>query len=256
MSSKASSNNHIVTTRAKRVEVMASPGSGKTHTLIERVQHLIGIGVRAHEILVLSFSNTSVREVRRRMVVQRSDSATKEVKLGQAATDLSKVTVKTAHSFAFGLIKKQEVLTDKKACALLAKAIRSVQRDCKKQGLWPGISPAIRRQREERLEELSELQQIKLVLNFLSVARASKMTLAEATSMSQFETLKRYRNVLSTVRRRFTAIKRKQGIIDYADMLVLAGKSIESGATAVPFTHVLVDEYQDCSAAQTHLLAL
>lgn len=254
MSSKASSNNHIVTTRAKRVEVMASPGSGKTHTLIERVQHLIGIGVRAHEILVLSFSNTSVREVRRRMVVQRSDSATKEVKLGQAATDLSKVTVKTAHSFAFGLIKKQEVLTDKKACALLAKAIRSVQRDCKKQGLWPGISPAIRRQREERLEELSELQQIKLVLNFLSVARASKMTLAETASTSQFETLKRYRNVLSTVRRRFTAIKRKHGVIDYADMLVLAGKAIEGGAS-VPFTHILVDEYQDCSAAQTHLLA-
>lgn len=254
MSSKASSNNYIVTTRAKRVEVMASPGSGKTHTLIERVQHLVATGVPVRKILVLSFSNASVREVRRRMIVRHSNSLTKLDKAGQAATDLLKVTVKTAHSFALGLIKKQEVLTDKKACALLAKAIRAVQRDCKKQVLWPDVSQTIRRQREELLEELLEPQQIKLVLNFLSVARASKMTLAETATMSQFEPLRRYRNVLSTVRRRFAAIKRKQGVIDYADMLVLAGKAIEDGAS-VPFTHILVDEYQDCGAAQTHLLA-
>jgi DNA helicase II / ATP-dependent DNA helicase PcrA len=57
----------IATTTQRHVEVLASPGSGKTHTLIRRIQHLLSVGVRPEQILVLSFSNASVRELNRRM---------------------------------------------------------------------------------------------------------------------------------------------------------------------------------------------
>ena len=70
-STKSTSNTHIVKTREKRVEVMASPGSGKTHTLIERLIHLLFSGVSGSKILVLSFSNASVRELERRMQTQQ-----------------------------------------------------------------------------------------------------------------------------------------------------------------------------------------
>jgi DNA helicase II / ATP-dependent DNA helicase PcrA len=57
----------IATTTHRHVEVLASPGSGKTFTLIRRIQHLLSVSVRPEQILVLSFSNASVRELNRRM---------------------------------------------------------------------------------------------------------------------------------------------------------------------------------------------
>lgn len=261
MNSKLSASDLIINTRAKRVEVLASPGSGKTHTLIERIQHLLSTGVLAQEILVLSFSNVSVNEVRRRMNTQHSNLEAKKIKLGQAAdsnTDFSEITVKTAHGFAFGVIHNSggnvKVLSEKAACTLLGKAMRSARKDCRKSVLWPDISQTLRSRRLQQLEELSELPQIKLVLGLLSVVQASKVKLLAATEMSQFEGLKRYFNVLLAVRRQFAAIKKKLGVVDYGDMLAHAVTAIGGGAS-VPFTHILVDEYQDCSAAQTHLLA-
>ena len=56
----------IIQSKHKRVSVQASPGSGKTHTLLHRIAHLIASGVPARKILVLSFSNDAVSELHRR----------------------------------------------------------------------------------------------------------------------------------------------------------------------------------------------
>jgi hypothetical protein len=50
-----------------RVIVVAAPGTGKTHALIHRAAALVGRGAAASEILVLSFTNAVVGELRRRL---------------------------------------------------------------------------------------------------------------------------------------------------------------------------------------------
>ena len=45
----------IVQTKLPYVEVVASPGSGKTTTLMQRAAHLMRFGVPVSKILVLSF---------------------------------------------------------------------------------------------------------------------------------------------------------------------------------------------------------
>jgi len=50
----------IVQTTLPHVEVIASPGSGKTTTLVQRLAHLVRCGVSVSKILVLSFSNEAV----------------------------------------------------------------------------------------------------------------------------------------------------------------------------------------------------
>ncbi|TAG46799.1 MAG: ATP-dependent helicase [Betaproteobacteria bacterium] len=65
----------IATSPQRHVEVLASPGSGKTFTLIRRIQHLLSVGVRPEQILVLSFSNASVRELTRRLDLLRTNVA-------------------------------------------------------------------------------------------------------------------------------------------------------------------------------------
>lgn len=58
--------------------VIAGPGTGKTHTLINRLDTLVSEGLNAGEILILTFSRAAVRELRKKIV--ESDSAIRFVR--------------------------------------------------------------------------------------------------------------------------------------------------------------------------------
>jgi DNA helicase-2/ATP-dependent DNA helicase PcrA len=229
----------IIKTAANLVEVLAVPGSGKTHALIERIKYLSANGVSARDILVLSFSNASVAEVVRR--------------IHDSGSDLSQVTVSTVHAFAIGLIPKQTVLKEGQARALLVKAIQSVRRDCQTGVLFPNISTAVKQRRLRMLDKL--LTQADLVLRLFQVTSAARRSVAEVTTKGgAFEGFGPYVKALQVVGDRFSALKEKHGVIDYGDMIIRAINAIKSGRS-VPFKHILVDEYQDSSPAQVHLLA-
>ena len=256
-SSTYSSAKSIVNCTARFAEVRAVPGGGKTHTLLRRGEHLLATGVPAEHILILSFSNASVDELRRRIAALPASART----VAGTHPGLSRVKIQTAHAFAFGLKKKkQRLLTDKELLALLGQAIKSVVDDCKNsKGPWSSthISEAKRQLRVRQLEELALAPaQQKFVLRLLAVARASKQKLSALISTPQFDSLKPYVSVILAVRSRLALMKKIKGVIDYSDMLHRAAVAISNGtAESVPYTHILVDEYQDCSAAQTDILA-
>lgn len=258
--SKRRSNAHIVQTREPRVEVRASPGSGKTYTLDQRVKHLADSGVPDRKILVLAFSNAAVREIKARMTqhgfrVPGQSAAHRALDAdagASAGSGLSAVTVQTAHAFARGLIAKKRVLKDKPAQDMLSKAIRTAQKDCRARALWPDKPRATRRLRTTQLKQLPAEFSMKTILSFFDMARASKQPL-KAASVGQFAAFKPYAQVLNAVRRKYSDLKDSKHVIDFGDMLVMAVKAIKDGAS-VPYSHILVDEYQDCSAAQVHLL--
>lgn len=78
--------------------INAGPGTGKTYTLIRKIENLISKqGVEASEVVVLSFTNAVVKEVKERL----ASFANKDD--GDRA--LRNVDVKTFHSFAYWLLK-------------------------------------------------------------------------------------------------------------------------------------------------------
>jgi DNA helicase-2/ATP-dependent DNA helicase PcrA len=257
MAQKASSCTQISKSSAERAEVNAVAGSGKTSTLLMRLMYWAGLGIPADKILILSFSKAAVGELRRRLKAKLATAdvvASNAHQTGSANTNLSQVTIKTAHAFAKGFLGKQTVLTDKLAKALLSRAIKSVQKDCQKSLRQGTISEATFDRRMKLLVELGEQQNLAYVLKFLAVARAGAMTLAKTAQKPQFADLVPYLAALRVVRKKYEASKKKEGVIDYGDMLLQATDAIQAGAP-VPYTHILVDEYQDCSPAQVLLLA-
>jgi DNA helicase-2/ATP-dependent DNA helicase PcrA len=188
---------------------------------------------------VLSFSNTAVTELRHR--------------LNSKNPNLSQVVIKTAHAFSNSFVAKKSILTDKDAQALLSKAIKSVRQDCRKLVRQGKLSESVYGRREKLLNELGEQQNLKYVLSFLAVAQAAGITLAQAAEKSQYSALVPHLPALKAIRTKYAAIKKQKGVIDFGDMLYQATDAIRAGAP-VPFTHILVDEYQDCSPAQVQLL--
>ena len=257
MTSKVRSSTQISKSKEKFIETKSVPGAGKTFTLIQRLIHLLFTGVPGTQILVLSHSNASVAEICNRMDYMSRHSATdtsRRPQLETGDTNLSDITVQTAHAFACSFVKGKQVLDGKRSREVLAEAIKSVQRDCRNRVLWPDLSSDIRQRQLKRLDVLSEVQNLRYVLKFLDVERASGNSEQDVVSMSQFADLAPYVRVLRAVGRQYAAFKKKSGVIDFGDMLSLATNAIGNGAP-MPYTHILVDEYQDCSPAQVHLLA-
>jgi superfamily I DNA/RNA helicase len=194
----------IIQTKSRRVEVLASPGSGKTYTLVRRIQYLLASGVPARSILVLSFSNASVRELRRRM-----DLLCTEPRSGSRSTasksdvNMSALTVQTAHACALALMRqrstKPTILSDVQLKAAVKKALNNARRDCRQGLLWANVSLPEKKLRLQQLVELAQPLNIGLILRLLSVARAALKTVSETAGMTAFEDLISYVKLLLTV---------------------------------------------------------
>ena len=100
--------------------VLAGPGSGKTRLLTERVRWLLGQGVPADDIAVLTFSTKAAGEIRERLRSSLPDS----VKMPSCST---------FHALAWRLIQESDpgirLLSGTEEDALLMRAARSLEPD-------------------------------------------------------------------------------------------------------------------------------
>lgn len=273
----------IVQTNHRFVEVVASPGSGKTHTLLQRADYLVRSGVSPNSILLLSFSNASVNELRRRLSALNSDTSSPApvtaskvaLKSGKSTVRVSKgqspdaairqVQVSTLHAFALKVIPQSStaLLSEKAAAALLKATVLAVARQCRNGVLWPAISDARRQTRQQLLRDLAGHRESLAELNtLLSVARARgelpALTFDADTSLFPSLSAKNVRGALNTIAREYRRQKAQRHASDFDDLLVDATSLVTKDPdhrSHRQYTHVLVDEYQDSGVLQARLLA-
>jgi DNA helicase II / ATP-dependent DNA helicase PcrA len=266
---------NIVTTQHTRVEVSACPGSGKTHTLIERLKHLlVDRKIPPEAIAVLSFSNSTRDELLRRLQVEQVE----------AKIDFSGVTVKTVHSYALSLnrqrgevesdaetrhgkcgegfkglkshVKRGKLISDKQRLALLEKATRQVANECDNGKRWLSLSASQRKNRKEKLLALADDRSMqKLLIAALCFKSATLERFTVVVARDQFRPLERFIKVLAAVRNSYRRLKERQSLVDYDDMLLNARRLVADTPRVIKHTHFLVDEFQDSSFAQIALIA-
>lgn len=244
----------IIQSKQKRVSVQASPGSGKTHTLLHRIAHLIASGVPARKILVLSFSNDAVSELHRRRDELCTTMRNKEI-----AEKFKQVQITTTHSFALSVIRQispsVKILEDRDALKLLAQAIRFTLADARAKTLWQSVSLNVRKQRVGLLRELlKNPREQQHLLAALAYTHAANLMALTTLSTGQFEGLNRYIRVVNSVANRYSAVKTVANVIDFGDMVAKARRLLVEQPCLNSFAHVLADEYQDSSPAQVQLL--
>lgn len=245
----------IVTTKSAHCEVQSAPGGGKTHACIRRIVSLVESGVPARQIVVLSFSNAAVKELGLR-VRQHVDALTEtSASDSRHSTELSDLTIKTAHALALKLSGGGTVLTDKAAESFIRRAIVQLLKRAGRGEVWKKLPKETRDARIAQLETLRQGPMLRTVLELFGFCAAAGSKMRDVLDSGRFESLVDVRDVLLMLRKVWRELKGKEGVVDFGDMLSAARVAIRKDPAQFAFTHILVDEFQDCSPAQARFLA-
>jgi superfamily I DNA/RNA helicase len=110
----------IARTRHPRVEVTACPGSGKTTAIVSRASHLISEGQAAGRILIVSFSNDAVDNLRRRLGSVDGGSSVQAMTCHKLALRIIRRNLALA-----GLDDEPTIISDSQARSLVGQAIKT-----------------------------------------------------------------------------------------------------------------------------------
>ena len=208
--------------------VLAAAGTGKTRTLVHRVAYLIGNGVPAERILLLTFTNRAAREMTERA----------EVLIGPG---VGGIWSGTFHSICAKLLRRYgsflgyrpgfTILDEDDQKKLMGQIVKDVAgKDAKdfvkKEFIMKLVSDAANRERDFRT--LVEIQQSKVALDVEKVVECGE---------------------------RYANRKRELGAMDFDDLIVNGLRLVRDvdgvrNELQERFLHVLVDEYQDTNSVQ------
>ena len=230
--------------------IEAGPGTGKTRTLIGRIEWLLDCGVDPASILVLTFSNKAAEQLRERVTAFAPDAA-------------PAIWAGTFHSFGLEVLRKfgdrlgldPDVRVADPSDALLLLEARLPSLPLKHylrlyEPAFPlrDILGAISRAKDELIDpaEYKEL--------------GKKMLAAAGTDRDAVEQAEKAVEV-ADVFAAYEDILQERGIVDFADLIVKPVKLMESHqevskALRAQYKWILVDEYQDVNRASGVLLKL
>lgn len=225
----------------------AGPGTGKTQTLVGRLEHLRDKGVDPASILVLTFSNKAAGELSERALSLWPEAA-------------GAIWIGTFHSFGLDLVRRfhdrldlpvdPTPLDTTDAIALLENEFVRLSLVHFKD-LWDpteklkDILSAISRAKDEvvdarRYKELSDTMRL------------------AAGSEDEIKAAERCQEI-ALVYETYETLKKGGGFVDFGDLVALPVTLLENDAEACAklqdsYKHILVDEYQDVNRASVRLL--
>ncbi|MCK9381792.1 MAG: UvrD-helicase domain-containing protein [Sulfuritalea sp.] len=230
--------------KARTSLIVAGPGTGKTTTLLLRVQHLLSNGVKPSEILLLTFSNRAARELIDRLQA-----------LG--IEDAHDIWVGTFHAFGLEFLRKNHEqfglnprfgVADKMAqIAVLEPHIY---------GLGLNAFNPLGDPLDWLNEVVKTIQRAKDELADVSQFAAAVEKSAPKTSS---ETLAKQRDIVKLYRCYETKMRASGTMVDMGDLVMLTAVALSSDyskfkASIGCFRHLLVDEYQDVNRASAELV--
>ncbi|MES2697513.1 MAG: ATP-dependent helicase [Verrucomicrobiota bacterium] len=216
--------------------VLAGAGSGKTRTLTYRVAYLLSRGVRAGEILLLTFTNKAAKEM-----LHRVHDLT--------GVEAGRFWGGTFHSIGhralrmygeeIGLPRSFTILDAEESEGILRDAVEGADKGFFKDKTHPRAGP---------------------MHAIISMSRNTQLSLDETVSrfFPQHDGIK---DRLPLFARKYAEKKREANTLDYDDLLEHWLDLLKKSETvrtyfSERFRHVLVDEYQDTNVLQSQIIDL
>ena len=207
--------------------VLAGPGSGKTFVITKRIKALIDGGIDPGQILVVTFTNAAVREMKERFQ-----------ELMQGDPQSAKVTFGTFHSIFFTILRYAYGYTG-----------NDILREQERRQI---VTESLKHHQAELMEEEDMVSGLITEIGFV---KEERMDPAYYHSMNCPD------EVFRAVYGDYERVLRANRKIDFEDMLVFAWELLSAredirAAWSRKFRYIMVDEFQDINPIQYQTLKL
>jgi DNA helicase-2/ATP-dependent DNA helicase PcrA len=209
--------------------IIASAGTGKTSTIVGRIEHLISQGTDPKKILLLTFTNKASQEMVTRVAKIFSIDIAQKIQAG------------TFHAVAYRWLKKYFPKLTLKQISDIRTLFRSVyeKRDL---GRILGESEKVEFYSSKHLYELfSFYQNVEVEKSFSEWLEDKKPE------------HRNFFDIYEDITDEFLELKRKYNLMDFNDLLINMKNHLRENI--LEFDEVLIDEYQDTNTLQDSLIA-
>lgn len=227
--------------------LQAGPGTGKTRTLVARVESLLDEGVDPRRILLLTFSNKAAGEMAERIAQKRPQEA-------------AALCIGTFHSFGLDILRRFNDRCELPADPRLmdrTEAVELLENEFPRLGLThyrnlydpsqtvADILTAVSRAKDEVVGPR----------DYLALAQTMRATAADPATTEAAEKAEEVARVYA----RYEELKATLGYVDFGDLVMRPVLLLERDETVRTqlqndYDHVLVDEYQDVNRSSVRLL--
>lgn len=201
--------------------IIASAGTGKTSTIVGRIGHLLTIGIKPEEILLLTFTNKAAAEMVERLA-------------GYFTSDIAhKIEAGTFHAVSYRWLKKFDKKIVLKQPAELKTLFRSVY--------------------DKRSFHLFDHETSPYGANYLYDVYSLYQNTEVKRGFDEWMKEKNaehspYIDIYIHICEEFENLKVEYGFVNFNDLLILMREKMKN--FQMPYKEVLVDEYQDTNALQ------
>lgn len=229
--------------------LQAGPGTGKTRTLVARVESLLDEGVDPRRILLLTFSNKAAAEMADRIALKRPTAATS-------------LWIGTFHGFGLDILRrfndKCDLPTDPRLLDRV-EAVDFIEEEILRLGLQHYrnlYDPS-----EVVADMLSAISRAKdEVVDAVRYMDLAQQMLLKAGNSDEIETAEKAVEI-AKVYSFYEETKMKRGSVDFGDLVMKPVLLMEQNEAVrlklqESYDHVLVDEYQDVNRSSIQLLDL
>lgn len=205
--------------------VIASAGTGKTSTIVARIAHLLNLGTKPENIMLLTFTNKAATE----MIDRLNRFFDKKI--------TSKITAGTFHAVSYTLLKKLGKNVVLKQPSELKTLLKSL----------------VERRKFNHLSDVKPYGGAYLydVYSLYQNTQLDEDFYTYFCKNSADQAV--YAEIYDDVLKEFEIEKEKFGYVDFNDLLIKMREILKSGAD-VRFDEILIDEYQDTNTLQGSLI--
>ena len=203
--------------------VLAGPGSGKTAVITARAAHLVGAGIHARNILVITYSKAAAQEMEQRFKALYPDEA-------------PPVTFGTFHSAFYRILRRKTNYS-----------LEQIFSEGERRSLIRGFLTELNYDLDEEFLS-SVIGEMSLVRNELhDVSHYHSVTIGA----------EHFRELLE----KYNAYKLEKNKIDFDDMLCHTYKLLKNDPAELAYwrgkyTHIMIDEFQDINSVQFEMVKL
>jgi DNA helicase-2/ATP-dependent DNA helicase PcrA len=214
--------------------VLAGAGSGKTRTLTYRVAYLLHKSIKPYEILLLTFTNKSAKEMLER--VEELTGIGRHQLWGGTFHSIAQRILRV-HGEAVGLQRNYTILDESEAESLLKNAINTV---------------------DPKFIKGKNNPKPKVVHNMISYARNTCRTVFEEAD-EHYPFLDGMARKIADIYEVYKQTKLDHQVVDYDDLLEYLLKLLREHPEIAAyyqerFKHILVDEFQDTNRLQSEIV--